>query len=399
MEKMNFRQKIENFWYHNKFATIVITIFAIFAIVSLVQILTKNKPDANFMYMGPASVAFAGEGLIQESMAEVMREDYNKDGKKYIDYIELTSVSTENANDTDGDFATGYTAMQVQRTVGESFAAQIIAGDSMIYLLDEQYYKVAENTGVLMPLSEALGYTPDIAINDYAVYLSDLDIYYLPGIKLLPKSTLLCVRYPVTLTSGKTEVEERERCNLSVFRDMFSYVYDDKPIVPEEEEHSVMTLDEFKSLLTDYNTLKGLNLSQGVIETATDITPEGFYNETGANLFKVGSATYIGIYKKIYPIGKHIGGAGLLDIEVCNFNGDEQNDIIFSYSFSGADGESSSVSIFNLTDMKETFLSIDSQAHLTLNKINDTSFELLGENKVLAIIEKNGESFDIIYKS
>ncbi|MBR6633120.1 MAG: hypothetical protein IKL05_02320 [Clostridia bacterium] len=403
MEKMTFRQKLENFWYHNKFATIVVTVFAIFITVSLIQLFTKKSPDANFLYMGPASVAFAGENLIQESMATIMKEDYNGDGEKYVDYIELTALDAdEGFNDTEGDFATGYTTMQVQKTVGDSFSAQIIAGDSMIYLLDEQYFNVAKQTGVLMPLSEALGYTPDIAINEYAVYLSDLDIYYLPGIKLLPKSTMLCIRYPVTLTNGKTEVEERERCNLSVFRDMFSYVYPDKPeeiVLPDPVN---MSLEEFKSLFTDYVAKKGLSFTEASIETSADVTPEGFFAEVGANLFRVGSSTYLAYRNELYALGKHIGGTGMLDIEVCNFDGDGVNDIIFTYSYKGGDGVVSSASVFNMSSKKETFLSIESPLPLTLEKKSDGEFEIYGVEgeltRHLYTVTVNDGKFEITIK-
>lgn len=399
MEKMTFRQKIENFWYHNKFAVIVISVFAIFIIVSFVQLMTKSSPDANFLYMGPASVAFSGENQIQESMAEVIKDDYNGDGKKYIDYIELTSLDTnESFNDTNGDFATGYTTMQVQQTVGESFAAHIIAGDSMIYLLDEQYFNAAKQTNVLMPLSEALGYTPDFAVNEYAVYLCDLDIYYLPGLRLLPKSTLLCIRYPVTLTAGKSKVEKREKCNLSVFRDMFSYIYENKPEETVLPESTVMSLDEFKTEFTDYVARKSLSFTESVIDTAKDITPEGFFDKTGANLFRVGNATYLAQYGQLYGLGKYVGGTGMNDIAVGEFDGNEQKDIIFTYSFKAEHGIVYSVSVFNLTTKKETFLSVESGHALTLKKISDTQFEIYGENVHVGTVEAVDGKFEITFK-
>ncbi len=377
MKKMNFRQKLENFWYHNKVATIVIAVFAIFIVISTIQLFTKDKPDANFLYMGPAAIAFQGEGYLQESIATVMKEDYNNDGKKYVDYIELTALdASDTFNDETGDFATGYTAYDVQKTVGDSFAAQIIAGDSMIYLLDEKYFGVAKDTNVLMPLSEALGYTPEFAINDYAVYLRDLDVSYMPGFKLLPESTLLCIRYPVTLTSGKKDVELRERCNISVFRDMFSYVYKDKPEKPIEAEPVKTTLDEFKVMLRSYGEEKKLGISDEVIGSVSDIAPEGFFEETGADLYKAGGVAYLVHCSKIYVLGKHVGGAGLLDVEVCNFDNNDTNDIIFSYSYKSGDTVVSSVSVFNFTTMKETFLSLSAPTLLVLEKAENGKIDV-----------------------
>jgi len=355
MEKMTFRQKIENFWYHNKFTVIVVGAFAIFIIISLIQLLSKDKPDANFMYLGSAPLSYK-ENLFQASISEVMKEDYNGDGKKYVDLVAVTSKDVS-FNDTEGNFATGYTTSDLQKTTGETFAAHLTAGDSMIYLIDENYYGVLDAADVLMPLSEALGYKPEFAVNDYTVHIGDLDVYYLPGFDVLPKNTLLCIRYPVKLTKSEKEVEERKEWNLKVFRDIFSYVYPDKPKT-EEKVPRVMTLEEFKEVFADYVQKRGLNFSEGAIESATEISPEGFYEETGANVFRVGNATYLAIYGKLYALGKYIGGTGLYDIAVGNMDDTEQKDIIFTYSYKSGNRVENSVSVFNLTTMKETFLNI-----------------------------------------
>ncbi|MBE6650637.1 MAG: hypothetical protein E7613_04915 [Ruminococcaceae bacterium] len=395
MEKMTFRQKIENFWYHNKFTVIVVGAFAIFIIISLIQLLSKDKPDANFMYLGSAPLSYK-ENLFQASISEVMKEDYNGDGKKYVDLVAVTSKDVS-FNDTEGNFATGYTTSDLQKTTGETFAAHLTAGDSMIYLIDENYYGVLDAADVLMPLSEALGYKPEFAVNDYTVHIGDLDVYYLPGFDVLPKNTLLCIRYPVKLTKSEKEVEERKEWNLKVFRDIFSYVYPDKPKT-EEKVPRVMTLEEFKEVFADYVQKRGLNFSEGAIESATEISPEGFYEETGANVFRVGNATYLAIYGKLYALGKYIGGTGLYDIAVGNMDDTEQKDIIFTYSYKSGNRVENSVSVFNLTTMKETFLNIGYQSSISIVKISDTLFELHGDGSLLGTVEVKDGKFEITFK-
>ncbi len=397
MEKMTFRQKIENLWYHNKVAIIVVPIFLAFIIIATVQLFTKDEPDANLLYMGPAAVAFKGEGYLQESISTVMREDYNDDGKKYVDYIELTALDPDDTfDDETGDFATGYTSYDVQRTVGEAFAAQIIAGDSMIYLLDEKYYGVAEETGVLMPLSEALGYTPDFAVNEYAVYLRDLDLYFLPGFNLLPETTMICIRYPVTLTNGKKEVEQRERCNLSVFRDMISYVYADKPKDEALPEPKNLSLDETRALLLSYSEKKKLGLTEDDLLLLTDVSPEGFFDLTGANLFRLGNVTYLAHLEKIYVLGKAVGGDGLQDVKIFDLNIDGKNDIIFSYTYKEGENVISGVSVFNFTTKKETFLSLTSPLSLSFEEGGEGEIKVLEAGKVIATVYGDGK--DVLIK-
>ncbi len=399
-EKMTFRQWVENFWYHNKVAFLLIVFFAVFLGICVAQLINKNKPDANFLYMGPARVAFSGESLIQESMATVMKEDYNKDGKKYIDYIELTALdATDDFDDTEGDFATGYDGMKVQKTVGDAFTAQMIAGDSMIYLLDEKYFSVAERTGVLMPLSEALGYTPDFAVNEYAVYLSDLDVSYLPGLSLIPKSTLICVRYPVTITNGKEEVELREKCNLNVFRDMFSFVYENKPKPEEVIPPTALSIDEFRELLRVYASKNSLNITDEEYDRISSLTPEGFFDECGANLFRVGKGTYLTYYGEVFSLGRYLGGEGVQDIKYKDVTGDGKPEVIFTYSFEESGKIIYSASVFNLETKKEAFLSLSSPTPLEVVLTDgEDSFELYtdgslaytvtaSEGKYLVIIE------------
>lgn len=395
MEKMTFRQKIENFWYHNKFTVIVVGAFAIFIIISLIQLLSKDKPDANFMYLGSAPLSYK-ENLFQDSLDKVMKEDYNGDGQKYVDLVAVTSRDVT-FSDTEGDFATGYTTSDLQKTTGETFAAHLTAGDSMIYLIDESYFGVVETAGVLMPLSEALGYKPEFAVNDYAVHISDLDVYFLPGFDILPKNTLLCIRYPVKLTKSEKEVEERTKWNLSVFRDLFSYEYPDKP-KSEEKVKKAMSLDEFKTVFPDYCQKRGLNFTEAAIDSATEISPEGFFDETGANLFRVGNATYLAMYGKLYALGKYIGGTGLYDVAVGNMDDNEQKDIIFTYSYKNGNNIENSVSVFNLTTMKETFLNIGYQANISIVKISDTLFELHGDGNLLGTVEVKDGKFEITFK-
>ena len=255
-----------------------------------------------------------------------------------------------------------------------------------------------------MPLSEALGYTPEFAINEYAVYLRDLDVYYMPGFKLLPESTLLCIRYPVTLTSGKTEVETREKCNISVFRDMFSYVYADKPEKPAEVLPVKTTLDEFKVMLGEYAQEKKVEISDEIIAGTADVAPEGFFEETGADLYKANGVTYLVYCGKIYVLGKHVGGAGLLDIEVFNFDNNDKNDIIFSYSYKNGDEVVSSLSVFNFTTMKETFLSVSAPMPLTLEKgengkveVYKASEETEGLSSSLLVSKNKGEHICTVF--
>ena len=123
MEKMTFSQWIENFWYHNKYTVIVVVFFAVFLGVSFGQIVSKKSPDANFLYMGTASISFTSQGHLQESASVFMKKDYNGDGKKNIDYIELTVLDPAKAQDFD---KTTYTNREIDKVASERFTAELM---------------------------------------------------------------------------------------------------------------------------------------------------------------------------------------------------------------------------------------------------------------------------------
>ena len=204
MEKMTFKQKIENFWYHSKYTFLAFCLFAIFLIVTLVQMFTKETPDANFCYMGTSSISFTSGNVLQESVGVFMKKDYNGDGEKRIDYIELTVLDPEKAQNFD---QTTYTSHEIDSVAGERFVAELVGGDSMIYLTDEKYYKMALEQNILMPLSEILDTVPEFARDEYSVLLRDLEIFYLPGFNKLPGDTVVFMRYPVSVAESKKELK------------------------------------------------------------------------------------------------------------------------------------------------------------------------------------------------
>lgn len=373
MEKMTFKQWIENFWYHNKYTTIAVIAAAIFLGVSIGQMVSKKSPDANFLYMGTASISFTSQGLIQESVGVFMKEDYNEDGEKSIDYIELTVLDPKKAQDFD---KTTYTSHEIDKVANERFTAELVAGDSMIYLADQKYYETALAQDVLMPLEEILDEVPEKARDKYSVYLRDLDIFYLPGFNKLPGDTVIFVRYPVSLADSKKDLEEREKNNLSVFRDMFEYVHPDKPEDKVREAVRV-TPEEFLALYTEW--CKTNDITPSEYSVYSELTTDEVFEKTGATVYKCDKKTFIIFDGKIYSVGRSNDGYGVCDIDVCDFDNNGIFDFIFSYTYRDTAWKGE-VSVFNLSTFRETFLRIrtdlDEGAVLLLEKVSDGKFDV-----------------------
>ena len=77
---MTFKQKIENFWYHYKWHTIIIVFFIITGLVCLVQCSTKEQPDDKaLLYVNQNLLDNAANDLSDKLGGYI--EDYNGNGE------------------------------------------------------------------------------------------------------------------------------------------------------------------------------------------------------------------------------------------------------------------------------------------------------------------------------
>lgn len=195
-EKMTFRQWVENYWYHYKWATLVGVFLFFFVLVSVVQCVTRVQPDVLVMYSGPKSLSFDQISQLKSSIISVMPDDYNGDGNRYVEYIENVILF----DDYETTNEAGETEVLINRSEQvESYVTHVVAGDAQIYLVSPEVYRELSQQGVLTPLSELLGKTPVEAYDSASFRLGDLPIYQLPGLNQLPEDTLLCLRITKTI--------------------------------------------------------------------------------------------------------------------------------------------------------------------------------------------------------
>ncbi len=186
-DKHPFVKWIDHIWYYNKWMILLGGAAVLLVIVGSIQLLTKKTPDVHFMYVGKATISITDAGKLEDSVKELI-EDYNEDGSINVAFLELTAHTEEVSGAVfDADVNAG---------VLRRFDVEVATGDSIIYLLDEYYYKKVLEIGVLDSLESVLGAEnlPENTKDEYGIYLKDLDIYKTPGFSNLPDSTILCIR-------------------------------------------------------------------------------------------------------------------------------------------------------------------------------------------------------------
>ena len=215
---LSFTARLSNLWYYYKWFILLGLVAVILLGTAMCQMIAKKSPDAMIMYAGPAAIPAESYQTFDRTLAEIMREDYNGDGYKVVDFMENTFLMYE---------PEGQNQNVVYNVTGQSetqkrFQIEIAMGSSVIYILDETLYQTIKD--VLLPLKDALGYQPQGAIDDYGIRLNSLAAYQKTAVCYLPGDSILCVRAKRDSNIIKSNDDEAYyRANLSYFRDLVEY--------------------------------------------------------------------------------------------------------------------------------------------------------------------------------
>ncbi len=221
-EKMTPAQWFENVWYHYKWQIIVGFLMIIFLAVSLLQCSQNDEPDVNILHVGPFYISPAAVTEIENTLGKLC-DDYNGDGEFNADLLDITV--NKFGNESAGVDVTNY---DYQKNAYTRFQTEIRAGDAVIYLLDEEYFNICIQEGLLTPLNEVLddAYLPEVneGYGEYGVYLSNLDAYELPGLCEVPATAILCLRrLPKEGEVNFGNIEKVWEGNKKAFINIFKY--------------------------------------------------------------------------------------------------------------------------------------------------------------------------------
>jgi len=224
---MEFKKKIENYWYHYKWPTIIIAFFVIVIAISITQCSTKTDDDCTVLYGGPVSISTNSSIEISGIFSQLLKEDINNDGSKVVS-LNAFLLMTDKQYD-DYYEKNGVVLGMNEKTLSDNhqaFSQQVFAGESVILLLDPNWYNDLKEAGGLATFKDAIGYTPDIAIDDYSIYLKDTKFAkYFNQLSVFPEDTILCVRNISTATSflNQSKQEEKYKKQISYLKNILEF--------------------------------------------------------------------------------------------------------------------------------------------------------------------------------
>ena len=217
-ERGRFYKWLDNFWYHYKWHTIIVTFLVVVITVCTVQSFKTTKYDMKVLYAGSKQLegqeikdieeiftGLAPKKNEDESLAlalngyYILSEEQIKEGNKNYD-------ANRNSND--------YSNLQ----------SYLQTGDASIMLLERWIYDGIPKES-LCKLSEIYSENlPDGAIDGYGVKLGDTEIYKAyPALQKLPEDTIVCLQIPLyhekKLKKSTQRLYEIEKSTFKAFLD------------------------------------------------------------------------------------------------------------------------------------------------------------------------------------
>ena len=210
-----FLKWLDNYWYHYKWHTIIVSFFVIIGTISMVQIFNRESYDAYVMYVGDATIPDTQYYDVVQSLKAVS-SDYDGNKEHNINFAKTLFIS-----DPENEMASTVNSSAVQ------YLSNLVVQPYYIYLMDVEVYKLYKDSGVFVPISELVSDLPEEWYYDgTAVYFDKTDYANsFAGVDNLGENTLLVIK--IMPYSNSKRVTEREReyyeNHLDMLKNILSY--------------------------------------------------------------------------------------------------------------------------------------------------------------------------------
>lgn len=184
---------LENFWFHYKWPVIIGAFFAVVLIVGLVQIFSRTSSDAYVTYAGNKYISAEESENIRAELSRLLPEDINGDGNKHTTFRTYTIYSEEDIKNTDADIDPSQNSSSKS-----SYESYMNSGECSVYFVSGYLLENLIRYDRLRSMSEVFGDNLPQGVTDdgYAVRLSELPLYELDAVKVLPEDTYVCLLKP-----------------------------------------------------------------------------------------------------------------------------------------------------------------------------------------------------------
>lgn len=232
MQKKSFKAWFENYWYHNKWPTIIILFFVITFIIGFSQVVLEHKVyDVYTLYAGGTYLPKESKVEIEKVMQDAAEKvSDTKDPKESeVNLQMLVYLSKDRIAELEEEYEKQGEKfvydIKENNDVRDTFMKQLISGENVMMILDPELYATAEANGALYPIKEVFGRDmPGTNSTGYGMVLKDsgLSVRY-SAFAALPENSIICfkkVTHAMTLI-GKSSDQKEHIFQLEVAKEIF----------------------------------------------------------------------------------------------------------------------------------------------------------------------------------
>ncbi len=201
----------DNFWYHYKWTTIVVSFFLIVGIICTVQMCGKEKNDIIVVYAGRNQLSAVEVQDVCGVLEAVCNKDLADNEKKAVGLSAYYIMAEDEIKAAEAQ--SEYVARDLIVNDRQTYNSYLQTGESSVLLISPSLYESLLANERIATLSAALGEKPANAADDYSVKLVDTEIYQKYAVmQKLPEDTVICILRPYAVgKSSKDKYYEQEK--------------------------------------------------------------------------------------------------------------------------------------------------------------------------------------------
>lgn len=227
-----FLKKLDNYFYHYKWHTVIALFLVVAIIVCCFQTCSKEPYDVEIMYAGPKNLNDKQTVIDIQNAFSAFATDQNGDGTVVARLVAYW-VDERYYSGGDGDSAGTDVAYLANSSLTneDAYHDEIKAGNLSICLVSPYlFYQVHKEGGFvrideMLPTLDESVYRvgEDGSVNHYAVVLKKTPLGSLPGLSSLPDDTILCLRKQGYHLLNASRLERQHENSKNVFLSALGY--------------------------------------------------------------------------------------------------------------------------------------------------------------------------------
>ncbi len=229
-----FLKKLDNYWYHYKWHSIIALFLVVVILICSLQMCGKDEYDYEVLYAGPHSLNDKQTILDIEAAFADLGDDRTKDKKVSVN---LVSYWVDETISTDEEQYAGMTPSDISYSLNhslknqENYLDEVQAGNLTVFLISPHLFHMVNKENGFVNITEfypefaAAG--DDVFARDengrstpYGVVLSKTAFGQRAGLSSLPDDTILCIRNPSPTNAffGADRAEKNYTAATELFR-------------------------------------------------------------------------------------------------------------------------------------------------------------------------------------